>query len=373
MGIAELYPPMTRSSSAVPSNRSKPAHAVGNGWDTPLRWSVAIATWNRADLLARTLEALTALRLPATVAAGSAVGGDKESGAAGESPPSGASGVSGVSGGRGWEVLVCDNNSPDHTRRVVESFTKRLPIRYLFEPKQGKAHALTQLVREARGEWMLFLDDDVKVDAGLLEAYERGIATYPEADLFGGPIRPWLERPLRGTRRFLLENYLGAHALLAVDRDTAMVEGRKTPYGPNMAFRRTVMLEDGAINAEAGMFGGRRIAGEDVAMVNTQLSRGRCGWLLADAAVGHYIPRKRTGLRWFCHWQAGWGRSWVATRGAPAAGRFGVPWWAWCEFARRALAAAVAWRPWPTRRFYDRLAAACHYYGYLSEARRGRA
>src|SRR5438309_3069723 len=65
-----------------------------------------------------------------------------------------------------WEVLVVDNNSTDHTRKVVEEFCHRYPgrFRYLFEAQQGKSYALNSGVREARGNILAFMDDDVIVD-----------------------------------------------------------------------------------------------------------------------------------------------------------------------------------------------------------------
>src|SRR5579863_9995619 len=64
-----------------------------------------------------------------------------------------------------WEVLVVDNNSTDQTREVAEEFSRSHPghFRYCFEPKQGKSHALNAGIREARGDILAFLDDDVTV------------------------------------------------------------------------------------------------------------------------------------------------------------------------------------------------------------------
>ncbi|MCC5829841.1 MAG: glycosyltransferase family 2 protein [Phycisphaeraceae bacterium] len=302
--------------------------------EAPIRWSVLIPTWNRADILARTLEGLEALRLPE---------GDE------------------------LEVLVCDNNSNDRTRQVVEECADRLPVRYLHEPRQGKGYALVQLIAEARGNWLLFLDDDVLVDPGLLAAYRRGMARYPEAKLFGGPIHPWLERPVSGTRAFLIEHYHGVHALLKFDEDRRMVEGKVEAYGPNMLFEASIMRQPESVRTDIGMFQGKRVSGVDVAMVNHQLGKGYEGWLIHDAVVKHYIPLKRTGVRYFCRWNTGWGRAWVFKRGRPEPGRWGVPWWAWREFARRAARATMDWRPWPTKDFYDRLAEACHFWGWLTQ------
>ena len=64
-----------------------------------------------------------------------------------------------------WEVLVVDNNSTDQTREVVEDFCRRFPgrFRYLFEARPGKSFALNSGCREARGDVVAFVDDDVIV------------------------------------------------------------------------------------------------------------------------------------------------------------------------------------------------------------------
>lgn len=61
------------------------------------------------------------------------------------------------------EIIVVDNNSPDNTRQVVDEFIEKYPnIRYCFEPIQGLSHARNRGWREARGEYVGYLDDDAK-------------------------------------------------------------------------------------------------------------------------------------------------------------------------------------------------------------------
>ena len=69
--------------------------------------TVAICTWNRAGLLARTLERLVAMESPVAP----------------------------------WEVLVVDNGSTDDTPRVLDRFASRLPLRRLLEPALGLSNA----------------------------------------------------------------------------------------------------------------------------------------------------------------------------------------------------------------------------------------
>lgn len=72
------------------------------------------------------------------------------------------------------ELIFVEDRSTDETRRIAEtlaadydSFTV-VPIDELPAGWLGKVNALHQGSRQARGEWLLFSDADVHIDAGLL-------------------------------------------------------------------------------------------------------------------------------------------------------------------------------------------------------------
>ncbi len=122
--------------------------------------TIAICTWNRAKLLRQTLEQMTKLRHPESIS---------------------------------WELLVVNNNSTDNTEEVVNEFGGRLPVRHIFEPKQGLSHARNRAISEAKGDYIIWTDDDVLVDEYWLIEYVKGFNKYPDAAFFGGPIGPWFE------------------------------------------------------------------------------------------------------------------------------------------------------------------------------------
>jgi glycosyltransferase involved in cell wall biosynthesis len=92
--------------------------------------SAVICTYNRAERLRETLDGLGRMSVPPEVK---------------------------------WELIVVDNNSTDNTRSVVEEFvqTSGLSVDYLFEPRQGKSHALNLAIKKSKGDIVAFLDDDV--------------------------------------------------------------------------------------------------------------------------------------------------------------------------------------------------------------------
>jgi GT2 family glycosyltransferase len=60
------------------------------------------------------------------------------------------------------EIIAVDNCSSDNTREVLDSWAAAAPItaRVLQEPKVGLARAQNRALREARGDLLVFTDDD---------------------------------------------------------------------------------------------------------------------------------------------------------------------------------------------------------------------
>jgi GT2 family glycosyltransferase len=79
----------------------------------------------------------------------------------------------------------------------------RPPVRYLpHGAHRGLNAARNTGLREAAAPLIAFVDDDVRVPPGWLEALVEGAARHPEAEAFGGPIRASFEgRAPRGCGR----------------------------------------------------------------------------------------------------------------------------------------------------------------------------
>ena len=115
--------------------------------------TIIVCSYNRAESLRDTLRSLRAQRCAST---------------------------------RQWEVIVVDNNSKDHTRRVVEEAQRDWRhLRYEFEEAQGLSHSRNHGISVARGDVVLFTDDDVLPEPDWLETTLTGLARY-RADAGGG-------------------------------------------------------------------------------------------------------------------------------------------------------------------------------------------
>lgn len=87
------------------------------------------------------------------------------------------------------EFVVIDNNSKDNTKEVVESFSNKLPLRYLFQPRPGKSCALNKALDEVKlGDIVVFTDDDVTPRPDWLKQIIASCRRNPEHAIGGGKV-----------------------------------------------------------------------------------------------------------------------------------------------------------------------------------------
>jgi len=79
-----------------------------------------------------------------------------------------------------FEVVLIDDGSADETRKVVESFSDRLPLRYFYQENSGLASAKNHGACAAWGKILFFFDDDDIATPNLLEEHLKTHERYPE-------------------------------------------------------------------------------------------------------------------------------------------------------------------------------------------------
>ena len=163
-----------------------------------------------------------------------------------------------------WEVIIVDNNSKDHTRQVVEKVQHNWSIlRYAFEEKQGLSHARNHGIACAKGDIILFTDDDVLPEPNWLETTLLGMKKY-KVDACGGYIAPiWETQP----PKWLTERFYGFLAI-RTDRtdDYQVTNTSQAPFGANMAFKKSIFDKVGLFDTSRGRMGKVLASGEDIEM-----------------------------------------------------------------------------------------------------------
>ncbi len=236
-----------------------------------------------------------------------------------------------------------DNCSTDDTASVVESFTDRLPLQYLFEPQQGKVHALNQSIACSQGALLLFTDDDVRVDVGWMEAMWEGAQAHPDAGFFGGQVLPswecnrpqWFDPNRIPTLRDVIVWQEGG-------KETYPYNENMVPVGANIGFRRWVFEKVGMFRHDLGPRGQGGVRGEETELCRRLVRAGIEGFYVPRSIIYHPVPPERCTKHYIWDYHVNYGRAQVRINGTPSNRRLV---WLPIRLARitaHALAAAVA-------------------------------
>ncbi|MDX2187430.1 MAG: glycosyltransferase [Opitutaceae bacterium] len=217
--------------------------------------TVAICTYNRSRWLRETLEFVTTQDYP----------GDQH------------------------EIIVVDNNSRDETRAVVESFAAAAkPPIYLLETQQGLSHARNRAISEAKGDLIVFIDDDTLGPPNwlrlMVEPFHR--PGNENVGLVGGDVIPvfpeglpaWLDKQWEPL------NYRS---------DVGPLRDDQLPMGANFAIRRKVAERVGGFRTDLGRSGTNLAGSEDHEFGRRVRAGGFDVWYTPLAGLKHQIPANR--------------------------------------------------------------------------------
>lgn len=243
---------------------------------------IAICTWNRSDLLARTLESLGQLdHLP-----------DLQ-----------------------WRVLVVDNRSTDDTLDVLEAYAETLPLEILSEAQQGHTYARNRAVAASSADLILWTDDDVIVERNWLRAYVDAANREKECDFWGGRIEPLF---IAGRPSWVAANWsqlAGCFAARDLGSESIELSSGRLPYGANFAVRGEVQRRN-QFDVRLGRRGEQVVGEDEVDLMRRLLAAGHRGCWVPESRVQHLIPPERSTTEYVFNYFVGQGETLVA-RGEP--------------------------------------------------------
>jgi glycosyltransferase involved in cell wall biosynthesis len=233
---------------------------------TDISYTVALCTHNHADRLSKTLQDIANINQPIAP----------------------------------WELLLIDNASNDTTPTLLHDYSWRSPgwiIRVIKETKLGLAHARNRAVQEARGEYVIFMDDDETPHQDWLVAIENVITTW-HPDALGGKIEVLFEESSRPV--WLEDELLGFLGRLDHGREARQLTETSTPtFGGNCAFRRALFQDIGYFDTDLGRKGKKNTGGEDIEIYRRMIALGYKVWWVPNAIIYHRIQGRKLRRRYF--------------------------------------------------------------------------
>lgn len=228
--------------------------------------TVAVCTYNRAELLPGVLEDLSR----------------QETG-----------------GEFAFEILIVDDGSTDDTQDVVNRCASQIkvPLRYVRSEGAGVGAARNTAVREFIADWIAFIDDDETADPNWLrELYTTAMKT--GGLIVGGPVRLVLPEEQLARLSPLCQLVLGGfeYPFAAPSR----FPSNESPATANV-------LLNGGVFSSVGLFDTRGSAGEDTNLWGRARAAGLEMWYAPGAVVHHYVPAERLEESYFRWNSMRWG------------------------------------------------------------------
>lgn len=239
--------------------------------------------------------------------------------------------------GLAWEVIVADNGSTDRTSAVLEEARGYLPLASVTEPARGKNRALNRALPLARGDLLLFTDDDVLPDPRWIAEMAAAAARWPDHSIFGGRIVPRFppEAPA-----WIREHWFAQGAYARFDLPQAEGPTGTLPFGPNFMVRSRAMVgvrysEDIGPDASPDY-----ISGSETELLHRLARRGEKIVYVPGALVEHVVRPEQLTVEWLHERSYRHGRclvelGFVQQNDGPRVG--GVPVGVWARFAKEWL------------------------------------
>lgn len=243
---------------------------------------IAVCTWNRAELLAKTLDSLAKLSIEPMVR---------------------------------LRVIIVDNNSTDSTAEVIQAFQESdfansNAVLKLTETRQGHTFSRNCAVDAADSDLMIWTDDDVEVSSDWVAKYVEVANQNPEIAFWGAEIAPRFEAELP---KWIEENWdavKGCFAIREISGDLEL-DISSLPYGANFAVRTTVQKEH-RFDESLGRRGDQVLGEDELDLFRRLLAGGLRGQWVPGAGVQHFIPASRASEEYVFDYFVGQGRALVA-------------------------------------------------------------
>jgi glycosyltransferase involved in cell wall biosynthesis/MoaA/NifB/PqqE/SkfB family radical SAM enzyme len=150
-----------------------------------------------------------------------------------------------------YEIIVADNNSTDSTKAVVLQWQAKsaVPIKYIFEQRQGVHYARNSAAKLANGEILYFTDDDMIAESDLLSELVKVFKIDPLVGSATGRVLPkWEVAPPEWILSLCNNFYLSLNDL---GDETIIAEHDIGVFSCHQAMTREAFFKAGGFNPES--------------------------------------------------------------------------------------------------------------------------
>ena len=196
-----------------------------------------------------------------------------------------------------YEILVVDNGSTDTTGDIIKCFADEATIRSVYEPLVGLSRARNTGWKNAKGQYVGYIDDDAVAEVRWLESALWCFENFsPMPDWVGGPINlewettspDWINEELSVP---LGKVYWG-------DKPCRITKDQRLGGG-NSFFPKTRLEELGGFDERLGRKHGSLLSGEETQLQKRIEAEGGFLYYHPGVCIRHFVSAERTKPSWF--------------------------------------------------------------------------
>ncbi|CAH1203800.1 hypothetical protein PAECIP111890_02344 [Paenibacillus sp. JJ-223] len=201
-----------------------------------------------------------------------------------------------------FEILVIDNRSTDNTKELFDSMQFPSNVRYIFEPQLGLSYARNRAIEEAKGEFILFLDDDALAFPSWIDEVLKIFDKDPAIGCVGGKIIPLWEG---GKPDWIPDDIVSLYTVMDFSDHVVEMQAPHIPFGANVSFRKNIFEKIQPFRVDLGRVGTNLMSSEESELISRVRLEHKI-YYSPFAVVEHKISKSRLNKRWLLrrmYWQ----------------------------------------------------------------------
>lgn len=212
-----------------------------------------------------------------------------------------------IQGRSDLEILLIDNNSNDETKDISLQYQNKYNfLTYEFEGRQGLAIARNKGLKLAKGEVIVFIDDDINLDKNWLYEILNSLNKYPYK-AFGGRVIPLWEKAKPSYINLcglfsLSQKIFPAHDNGEIERVYPITKEETNPIGANMWIYKEIFEKYGGFREDLGRVGYGGIPCEDTEFCSRLLRNNEQIFYYPKAIVYHLVSSYRMTKEFIKSW-----------------------------------------------------------------------
>jgi len=199
-----------------------------------------------------------------------------------------------------YEIVLINNNSSDNTEAECKRFQNDFPavnFNYFVENNQGLSFARNRGIEEAKGDILVYVDDDAKVNRAYLKTIDDFFKENQTAMAVGGAIFPIYETKEPSWMSHYTKSLITAYK----DEGNKIIKfkANKYPSGGNAAYKKSVFEKVGNFNTKLGRKGTSLIGAEEKEIFDKMKALNMPIYYLPDMILYHIIPSVKLTKEYF--------------------------------------------------------------------------